>query len=148
MAHGSLIVLVTVFVAKARPSRWTVLALLLCATSLRGLAGASGGNNKDPEAARPVTVAGCIRNGDQSGEFNLVTEGGTVYGLRSPSVRFSQHVGHKVSVRGQLKSRLNKDDYDFEGSEVQEQAGKPASQALDLEVINLKTISSSCRQTR
>src|SRR5262245_51948059 len=50
-----------------------------------------------------TTVTGCLQKGDEAGEYSITGEDGKMYGLRSKSVKLSEHLGHKVTVTGTLK---------------------------------------------
>jgi Alpha/beta hydrolase family len=50
------------------------------------------------EKAGSKTVTGCLQKGDETGEYSITGEDGKTYGLRSKSVKLSQHVGHKPAI--------------------------------------------------
>ena len=96
--------------------------------------------------AREVTITGCLQAGNTVDRFILRGPDRKAYALRSESVRLSEHVGHKVTVKGELKHDQKRDDYDFEGSEVNEAYGKgKIIDPLDVEVSSLKVVSASCQ---
>lgn len=84
------------------------------------------------------SVTGCLQKGDEAGEFSITGEDGKKYGLRSASVKLSSHVGHKVTVTGQMKKEENEEN---EKNEKKEENSKEAG---DLNVTALKMISKSC----
>jgi hypothetical protein len=49
-----------------------------------------------------TTVTGCIQAGKREGTFKLVGDDGSVYMLRSKKTDFSQHVGHEVTITGNV----------------------------------------------
>jgi hypothetical protein len=55
-------------------------------------------------AANPetTTVTGCIQAGKREGTFRLVGDDGSMYLLRSKKTDFSQHVGHEVTITGNV----------------------------------------------
>jgi hypothetical protein len=92
-----------------------------------------------------VAITGCLQKGMVAGRFNIVGRDGKSYSIRSASVKLVDHVGRRITVTGQLKRDPKRDDYDFEGSEVNEENGKgKIIDPVDVEVINLKVLSNSC----
>ncbi len=98
------------------------------------------GAQKDDKKSSNVTVTGCLKQGDESDEFSLTGDDGKLYGLRSSSVKLSDHVGHKVTVSGKLKSEKEKDE--DEAKESKENGNKEAG---DIQVKTLKMVSNSCQ---
>jgi len=100
---------------------------------------------KAGQKARNITVTGCLQKGNVLDRFTLTGHDGKAYALRSTSVKLSDHVGHSVTIKGELKRDPKRDDYDFEGSEVKEGYGKDqVSDLVDLDVTSLKMNSPSC----
>jgi len=100
------------------------------------------------QKASTITVTGCLQKGNFLDRFKLTAHDGKAYALRSASVMLSDHVGHSVTIKGDLKRDPKRDDYDFEGSEVSEGYGKDqVSDLVDLDVTSLKMNSPSCRAT-
>jgi len=99
---------------------------------------------KAGQKASTITVTGCLQKGNVLDRFKI-TAHGKAYALRSASVNLSDHVGHNVTMKGDLKRDPKRDDYDFEGSEVSEGYGKDqVSDLVDLDVTSLKMNSASC----
>jgi hypothetical protein len=93
-----------------------------------------------------ISVTGCLQKGRTLDRFHLIGKDGKTYALRSTSLRLSEHVGHTVRVKGQLKHDQKRDDYDFEGSEVNEGDGKTKMEGpVDMEVTSLRMVDGSCR---
>jgi preprotein translocase subunit YajC len=88
-----------------------------------------------------VTVTGCLQKGDEANEFSITGDDGKLYDLRSSSVKLAEHVGHKVTVSGRFKAEGNEKDED-EARESKESGKKEAG---DIQVSNLKMVSSSCQ---
>lgn len=93
---------------------------------------------QDESAGNSMSVTGCLQKGDERGEFSITGEDGKKYGLRSTAVKLSSHVGHKVTVTGQMKKEEN------EESEKNEKKEESSKEAGDLNVTALKMISKSC----
>ena len=95
-----------------------------------------------PAAGKTVSATGCLVKGDEPNEFSITGSNGKKYGLKSSSVNLSEHLGHKVMVKGTLKKEGNEKD----GDERDNDEGKSGSkEAGDLDVTSLKMISSTCK---
>ena len=92
-------------------------------------------------AGGKTTVTGCLQKGDEPDEFSITGEDGKTYGLRSSAVDLSKHLGHKVTVTGNLKL----ESYEKEKGEREEHEKKEAAEAGDIRVTNLKMVSDSCK---
>lgn len=88
-----------------------------------------------------VSVTGCLQKGDEANEFSLTGDDGKTYDLRSSSVNLADHVGHTVTVSGNLRSEANDEDED-EAKESKETGKKEAG---EIQVSNLKMVSESCK---
>lgn len=104
----------------------------------------SFGKSGNADSIKHIKISGCLQPGDPPNDFSLRTKAGKMYGLSSSSVKLADHLGHQVTVVGELKPRVKKEDYDFEGSEVREYGAKGQGSALDIEVATLKMIGLSC----
>src|SRR5260370_13160412 len=92
-----------------------------------------------------VTVTGCLHKGVVLDRFSLAGQDGKSYALRSSSVKLSDHVGHSVTIKGELKRDQKREDYDFERSEVNEEYGKgKIADFVDVEVTSLKVVGAAC----
>jgi hypothetical protein len=100
---------------------------------------------KTAKKAGTVTVTGCLRKGVVADRFHLTGQDGKAYALRSSSLKLSDHVGHSVTIKGDLKPDEKRDDYDFEGSEVNEEYGKSKKDFVDVEVTSLKVVGTACQ---
>ncbi len=87
---------------------------------------------KTGKSSGNVTVTGCLQKGDEAGEFSITGADGKTYGLRSTSVQLEGHLGHKVTVTGKLKREEN------------EGKNENTKEVGDLDVSNLKMVSTSC----
>ncbi len=116
------------------------ICLLLCACLLPAFA-----RTGQEAAKKTVTITGCLQKGNALDRFTLTGHNGKAYGLRSASVKLSDHVGHSVTIKGTLKRDPKRDDYDFEGSEAKEGYGKDqVLDQVDVDVTSLKMNSTSC----
>jgi hypothetical protein len=117
-----------------RLSAWLLLvfALGLCATPSA---------SAQEKAGSKTTVTGCLQKGDEAGEYSITGEDGKTYGLRSKTLKLSQHLGHKVTVTGTLKA----ESAEKEKGEAEEHEKKEAAEAGDIRVTDLKMVSDKCQ---
>jgi len=92
-------------------------------------------------AGSKTTVTGCLQKGDEAGEYSITGEDGKTYGLRSTTVKLSQHLGHKVSVTGTLRP----ESAEKEKGEAEEHEKNEAAEAGDIRVTQLKMVSDTCQ---
>jgi hypothetical protein len=95
------------------------------------------GRPADPGAAQrlvqnPVTLTGCLKKGDEKGEFHLTTKDGKIYDVKSTTVPLAKHVGHTVSITGNPVAQEP-------GEEKQGEAG-------EVEVTQMKHLSETCQK--
>ena len=96
---------------------------------------------QEKSAGGKTTVTGCLQKGDEAGEYSITGEDGKTYGLRSKSMKLSQHLGHKVTVTGTLRA----ESAEKEKGEAEEHEKKEAAEAVDIRVTDLKMVSDSCK---
>ncbi len=96
---------------------------------------------QEKSAGGKTTVTGCLQKGDETGEYSITGEDGKTYGLRSKSVKLSQHLGHKVTVTGTLRA----ESAEKEKAEAEEHEKKEAAEAGDIRVTDLKMVSDKCQ---
>ena len=84
----------------------SVLLFVACSFHAASLAAQSSPDRTDsPEQARKLatqtmTITGCLRKGYEPDEFQITSEDGKVWGLRSSAVKLDGYLGHKVTVSG------------------------------------------------
>jgi len=89
------------------------------------------------------TVTGCLQKGDEPGEFSIKGEDGTVWGLKSSSVKLEEHLGHKVNVTGPASKESRAEERkEKKAGEVEKAANK--EEYGDIRVASLKMVSDSC----
>ncbi len=116
---------------KATSISVNALIIALLSASVPGVASAQAKSGKKT----PVTVTGCLAQGDEANEFSIKDEGGKTYGLLGSRVNMKPHLGHKVTVTGTPTK---------EKKEKQEsKTGKPA-ESEHLRVTNLAMVSTTC----
>ena len=115
-------------------------ALLVFAFAL-GAYVAPSASAQEKSAGSKATVTGCLQKGDEAGEYSITGEDGKTYGLRSKTVKLSQHLGHKVTVTGTLGA----ESAETEKGEAEEHEKKEAAEAGDIRVTDLKMVSDKCQ---
>lgn len=115
-------------------------ALLAVAIAL-GLYVTPNASAQEKSASGKTTVTGCLQKGDEAGEYSITGEDGKIYGLRSKTVKLSEHLGHKVTVTGTLKA----ESAEKEKGEAEEHEKKEAAEAGDIRVTNVKMVSDKCQ---
>jgi len=94
--------------------------------------------SKDGKSGKRVTVTGCLAKGDEANEFSITGADGKTYGLRSNSVALADHLGHKVTVTG----TTTKGEKEEKEANEKKEGGK--KEYADVQVSNLKMVSTSC----
>lgn len=92
-------------------------------------------SQKSEKASGTKTVTGCLQKGDEANEYSITDSQGKSYGLRSSTVKLSEHMGHKVTVTGKVKPEENEAEERHQGNK---------KEVADLEVTSLKMVSESC----
>jgi len=118
-------------------------ALLAFAIAL-GLYGTPKASAQEQSAGSKTSVTGCLQKGDEAGEYSITGEDGKMYGLRSKTVKLSEHVGHKVTVKGTLRAESAEKEKG-EKAEVEEHEKGERAEAGDIRVTNLKMVSDKCQ---
>jgi hypothetical protein len=86
----------------------------------------------------PVTVTGCLAQGDSANEYSIKGDDGKTYGLMaSGSVNMKPHVGHKVTITG-TPSKASAST-ETKGAKT----GRP-EESEHLQVSDLKMVSTTC----
>ena len=119
----------------------TMLAILCWSPFLLAQSGAMQSDQSKMGNA-PMTVTGCLKQGNEHGGYYLTTQDGKVYEL-SGNADFSKHVGHTVTVAGQETMKSESDESKMAEHEKMEAGGKPYA---DLNVTSMKHVSETCSQ--
>jgi hypothetical protein len=115
-------------------------ALLVFAFTL-GAYVAPSASAQEKMAGSKTTVTGCLQKGDEAGEYSITGEDGKTYGLRSTSVKLSQHLGHKETITGTLRP----ESAENEKGEAEEHEKKEVVEVGDIRVTALKMVSDKCQ---
>ena len=57
---------------------------------------------KQDKSAEVRNVTGCLSKGDSATEFNVTASDGSTWEVKSKTVKLSPHVGHTVTVTGEV----------------------------------------------
>lgn len=112
----------------------------LCLVSLSLLLLYSPGVQAQSSTGESNSVTGCLQKGIEPGGFFIVGEDGTMWELAGKVD--AAHVGHKVTVKGQVLHRSAVEEAKFADYEKQEAKGKPYA---DFQVASLKMAGDSCK---
>ena len=95
------------------------------------------------------TVTGCLTKGDEPNEYKITSTDGKMYGLRSTSVNLDEHLNHKVTVTGKTAKEHEEKGETAANKGTSEKGtserGTTEKEAGDLNVSNLKMVSTSCQ---
>ena len=92
--------------------------------------------------AKVVSVTGCLIKGDEAGEVWLEQKDGTIYGLESSKIKLAPHLGHEVTVTGNVLPEGKEEA----GEEAKEQNKTGKHETADFRVRTLKMIATTCHQ--
>src|SRR5207244_2385758 len=105
----------------------------------------AGSDSKSKAETR--TITGCLAKGDSADEFDLKANDGSTWELRSDKVALADHVGHTVSVTGDV-SHAKMHNLKEDAKETAKDAGikKENKEYGHLKVTDLQMVSKSCSQ--
>ncbi len=87
----------------------------------------------------PVTVTGCLAQGDETNEYAIKDTAGKTYGLTGTKVDMKAHLGHEVTITGT----------EYKENEAKEKNEKKAAgkteESAHLRVTDLKMVSTTCK---
>jgi ABC-type sugar transport system substrate-binding protein len=113
-------------------------------TSTAGLASAQEKKTKTTHK-KVRTITGCVSKGEDANEFKITSAKGGVWDLDSDAIKFSDHVGHTVTVTGTVAHPAMhgmKEDMKTEAKE--HGMKKDATEHGHLTVTNLTMVSETC----
>ena len=110
-----------------------ILGLLVVLMVLLALAIYAGSQSK----AETKTVTGCLQKGDEPNEYSITDTRGKTYEMRSSDVKLADHLGHKVTVTGRMKSETDEDE--------EREAKGSKKEAGYIQVTKLTMVSTSCQ---
>jgi len=114
--------------------------LLVCTVFVWAMAGDSDKGKSDTR-----TVTGCLSQGDNSKEFNLKADDGSSWEVKSSTVSLAPHVGHKVTVTGEV-SHATAHNMKEDTKDMAHDAGitKENKEHGHLKATDLQMVSESC----
>ncbi len=102
--------------------------------------------NEQNAAGKNITVTGCLAKGESPKEFHLTSDDGKRYELRSDSVSLSDHVGHKVTVKGTTGKESEAEERgENEKNEARQKNEAGENNAANLQVTDLQMVSNTCK---
>jgi hypothetical protein len=93
------------------------------------------------DAASPMSVTGCLKQGTEKGGYFVAAQGGKMYELIGKAATFSPHVNHTVTVTGTAAQLPESQEAKLTPHEKTEAGSGTYS---DLQVTDLKMVSASC----
>lgn len=114
--------------------------LLVCTVFVWAMASDSDKGKSDTR-----TVTGCLSQGDNSKEFNLKADDGSSWEVKSSTVSLAAHVGHKVTVTGEV-SHATAHNMKEDTKDMAHDAGitKENKEHGHLKATDLQMVSESC----
>jgi hypothetical protein len=93
------------------------------------------------------TLTGCLQKGDDANEYRLTTAKGSTWELKSNGHKLSNHVGHTVTITGEVSNAEMHGAKEDAKSEAKEHGmDKESTEHGHMKVTNLKMVSDSCKQ--
>lgn len=93
------------------------------------------------------TIKGCLAKAGDPKEYNLTGTDGSTWELKSDSVKLAPHVGHTVSVTGEVSNAaLHGTKEDIKDEAKEHGIDKGATEHGHMTVTNLKMVSESCEK--
>ena len=93
-----------------------------------GLSSAEPKDKATKITGQTMTVTGCVKQEPkEKNEYLITGEDGKTWGLKSRTVKLSEHLNHKITVTGKVTK------------------GGHESEAGDLDISNLQMVSQSCQ---
>jgi len=90
------------------------------------------------QSKQPVTVTGCLAQGDEKNEYSIKDSSGKTYGLIGTKVDMKSHLNHEVTITGTAVKENKKNEKN------EKNAGK-AEESEHLQVTNLTMVSTTCK---
>jgi hypothetical protein len=114
-----------------------------CLLALSASAAQDQAMAKTKADTQTFSVTGCLQKGVEPKGFFVKAEDGKTWELSSRTVKFAEHVGHKVTLTGTEVHNSKSAEAKMETSEKTEAGGTTYA---DMNVTSLKMISQTCGQ--
>jgi len=121
-----------------------IIALFLFASTARLT---TAQDTTKPTHKKTRTLSGCLQKGEDANEYNLTTEKGGTWEIKSDSIKLGDHVGHTVTVTGVVshhKEHAMKEDTKEEMKE--HGMDKDAKEHGHMTVTDLTMVSETCQK--
>jgi hypothetical protein len=98
-------------------------------------------SSKPDKSAEVRSITGCLSKGDDAGEFKVTVNDGSTWEVKSKTVKLSPHVGHTVTVTGEVWQS------DMHGAKekTKEAVDPNAKEHGHLNVTKVAMVSDSCK---
>ena len=121
-------------------TKWAINLVALSCLAISPLVVAQDSSKPD-KSADVRSITGCLSKGDDAGEFKVTVNDGSTWEVKSKTVKLSPHVGHTVTVTGEVWQS------DMHGAkEKTKDAVNPnAKEHGHLNVTKVEMVSDSCK---
>jgi hypothetical protein len=121
-------------------TKWAINLVALSCLAISPLVVAQEPSKPD-KSADVRSITGCLSKGDDAGEFKVTVNDGSTWEVKSKTVKLSPHVGHTVTVTGEVWQS------DMHGAkEKTKDAVDPnAKEHGHLNVTKVEMVSDSCK---
>ena len=108
---------------------------------------ATAQDTKETTHKKTRTLTGCLQKGDDAKEFNLTTDKGGTWEIKSDSVDLAPHIGHTVKVTGVVSNAAMHGVKEDAKAEAKEHGiDKNSTEHGHVTVTNVKMVSDSCKK--
>ncbi len=92
------------------------------------------------------TITGCLTKGDSANEYELKSDDGSTWEVKSDSVSLADHVGHTVKATGAVKnSTMHNMKEDAKDTATDAHMSKSNNEHGHMTVTKVKMVSDSCK---
>lgn len=127
-------------------SRWALNLIALSSLTLLPAISLAANANQDTatpdKSAKVRRVTGCLSTGDSEHEYLLTSSSGATWEVKSDAVKFSDHVGHTVTLTGTVN---NATAHGVKEKAKDKTMDNPAEHG-HMTVTHLKMVSESCNK--
>ena len=121
-------------------SKWALNLLAVSCLAVSPLLMAQDTTKQD-KSAEVRNITGCLSKGDSANEFKVTASDGSTWEVKSKTVKLSPHVGHTVTVTGEVWHP------DMHGAKEKDKAAvdTDAKEHGHLNVSKVEMVSDSCK---
>jgi hypothetical protein len=121
-------------------TKWAINLVALSCLAISPLVVAQDSSKPD-KSADVRSITGCLSKGDDAGEFKVTVNDGSTWEVKSKTVKLSPHVGHTVTVTGEVWQS------DMHGAKekTKDAVDPKAKEHGHLNVTKVEMVSDSCK---